>query len=109
MRQTRWHKEKRARSLHFARFTYGWVREQCSACSGSGHYDHNGSPACGGCEGTGYDVVPGLKALRHKEFVSLLPNTAAWEDAILAWLHERDHKKTRVEGNPPAQTTEKSP
>ena len=25
----------------------------CTACSGSGIYDHNGSPPCGCCNGTG--------------------------------------------------------
>ena len=25
----------------------------CTACSGSGYYDHNGSPKCGSCNGTG--------------------------------------------------------
>ncbi len=95
MRQTRWHKEKRARSIYFARFIYGWIRKPCSACSGSGHYDHNGSPACGGCDGTGYDVVPGPKAFSPKKFRALLEDPFGdWEEALLAWLHERDHKKT---------------
>lgn len=26
---------------------------KCVACNGSGRYDHNGSPPCGCCEGTG--------------------------------------------------------
>lgn len=25
----------------------------CTACSGSGRYDHNGAPPCGSCNGTG--------------------------------------------------------
>lgn len=25
----------------------------CIACNGSGHYDHNGAPTCGSCNGTG--------------------------------------------------------
>lgn len=25
----------------------------CVACNGSGYYDHNGSPKCGCCNGTG--------------------------------------------------------
>lgn len=25
----------------------------CTACSGSGHYDNDGSPPCGCCNGTG--------------------------------------------------------
>ena len=27
----------------------------CTACSGSGYYDVDGSPPCGACNGTGYD------------------------------------------------------
>jgi hypothetical protein len=27
---------------------------ECTACSGSGYYDHNGSPRCGACNGNGY-------------------------------------------------------
>lgn len=33
-----------------------WFRENphaCYACNGSGRYDHNGSPPCGACDGTG--------------------------------------------------------
>lgn len=26
---------------------------KCVGCNGSGRYDHNGSPACGSCEGSG--------------------------------------------------------
>ena len=26
---------------------------KCTACNGSGRYDHNGSPKCDSCEGTG--------------------------------------------------------
>lgn len=25
----------------------------CTACNGSGYYDHNGSPRCGACNGKG--------------------------------------------------------
>lgn len=32
---------------------HGRKRVTCSACSGSGRYDHNGSPKCGACNGTG--------------------------------------------------------
>ena len=31
-----------------------WVK--CIACNGSGHYDHNGSPPCGACDGTGKEL-----------------------------------------------------
>lgn len=30
---------------------------ECSACSGSGRYDHNGSPKCGACNGTGKELT----------------------------------------------------
>lgn len=29
-------------------------RRKCLACDGSGRYDHNGSPKCGCCGGSGY-------------------------------------------------------
>lgn len=32
---------------------HGRKLTECSACSGSGRYDHNGSPKCGACGGTG--------------------------------------------------------
>jgi DnaJ-class molecular chaperone len=44
---------KAARVEHYHRFVSGWKMRPCSACNGSGHYDHNGSPPCGSCEGTG--------------------------------------------------------
>ena len=28
----------------------------CIACNGSGYYDHNGSPKCSSCNGTGKNV-----------------------------------------------------
>lgn len=30
---------------------------KCVACNGSGHYDSNGSPPCGACDGTGVEQV----------------------------------------------------
>ena len=33
--------------------------EPCIACSGSGYYDHNGSPPCAACNGTGLDDPEG--------------------------------------------------
>lgn len=29
--------------------------EKCNSCRGTGHYDHNGSPRCGACNGTGIE------------------------------------------------------
>lgn len=49
------------RSEDFYRFTYGMVDNYCIACNGSGYYDHNGSPPCGSCEGTGREKREGDK------------------------------------------------
>jgi RecJ-like exonuclease len=45
-------KRKEARRKAF-NANYGKKMVECPACSGSGHYDHNGSPACAACSGTG--------------------------------------------------------
>lgn len=44
---------KRLRTQKFERDIKGWKLRPCTACMGSGHYDHNGSPKCGSCNGTG--------------------------------------------------------
>ncbi len=44
---------KKARKEYYEQFIVGWRQRNCSACSGSGIYDHNGSPKCGACNGTG--------------------------------------------------------
>jgi DnaJ-class molecular chaperone len=48
-----WLDRKQQRREHFQRFVHGWKLRPCMACNGSGRYDHNGSPPCGGCDGTG--------------------------------------------------------
>lgn len=30
--------------------------QKCIACNGSRYYDHNGSPPCGACDGTGKEI-----------------------------------------------------
>lgn len=47
------HQRKKDRKEYFEKYVKGWKLRDCSACSGSGRYDHNGSPPCGGCDGTG--------------------------------------------------------
>jgi len=54
-------REKLRRTNYYYRFIYGWVQVPCGACSGSGYYDHNGSPPCGCCNGTGKERQPGPK------------------------------------------------
>jgi DnaJ-class molecular chaperone len=47
------HERKDARREHYLKWVFGWKLRDCGACSGSGRYDHNGSPKCGACGGTG--------------------------------------------------------
>lgn len=44
---------KEERKAYYENFVKGWKLIPCVACNGSGHYDHNGSPKCGSCNGTG--------------------------------------------------------
>lgn len=44
---------KEIRTEYYFRFVYRWRLRKCVACNGSGRYDNNGSPKCGGCDGTG--------------------------------------------------------
>ena len=47
------HERKRERTHEYFTFQFRWNETYCSACSGSGYYDDNGSPPCGACDGTG--------------------------------------------------------
>lgn len=49
---------KQARRDYYVQCVHGQKLKPCCACSGSGYYDHNGSPACGSCAGTGKEHVP---------------------------------------------------
>ena len=53
---------KADRTAYFWKFMYGWKLRGCSACNGSGYYDHNGSPPCGACEGSGKERYRGPKS-----------------------------------------------
>lgn len=44
---------KAERKAHFEKHIKGWKQVRCSACNGSGYYDHNGSPPCSCCNGSG--------------------------------------------------------
>lgn len=50
---SQFHERKAERTAYYMRFVYRWKQRKCSACNGSGYYDHNGSPQCGACDGTG--------------------------------------------------------
>lgn len=51
------HKRKLERTEYYKKFVYKWKGIPCGACQGSGYYDHNGSPKCGWCDGTGKTKV----------------------------------------------------
>jgi DnaJ-class molecular chaperone len=48
-----WLERKQKRRERYTSFVEGWKLRPCSACSGTGRYDHRGSPKCGACGGTG--------------------------------------------------------
>lgn len=48
-----YHQRKAWRKMMYDKYIAGWKRRICTACNGSGRYDHNGSPKCGCCNGTG--------------------------------------------------------
>lgn len=47
------HERKEYRRQYFMKYVYKWKTRKCTACNGTGYYDHNGSPECGACDGTG--------------------------------------------------------
>lgn len=53
---SKYHMLKKYRKIYFDKYIKYWVQETCRACNGTGHYDHNGSPTCDTCDGTGKDV-----------------------------------------------------
>lgn len=56
-------KRKEERKKLYEKRKFGWRLRDCTACGGSGVYDHNDSPPCYACEGTGKERYPGPKAL----------------------------------------------
>ena len=47
------HERKQKRKEYYENNVKGWELRPCSACNGSGYYDHNDSPECGSCDGSG--------------------------------------------------------
>ena len=51
---------KQKRKEHYEKNIKGWKEISCTACNGSGYYDHfiNGkTPKCSSCKGTGKEKV----------------------------------------------------
>jgi len=47
---------KQARKEWYEKYVKGWKLRPCTACNGSGYYDHSfhgRTPKCSSCEGTG--------------------------------------------------------
>lgn len=55
------HERKAERKEYYENWVKGWKLRPCSACNGSGYYDHNGSPDCGACDGTGKERYNPIK------------------------------------------------
>lgn len=47
------YERKKARTEFYEKWVKGWKLRACSACNGSGYYDHDGSPECDACDGSG--------------------------------------------------------
>lgn len=56
------HERKAWRTEQYFKYQHGFRLRECGACSGSGIYDHNGSPPCGACDGTGKETYRGPRA-----------------------------------------------
>ncbi len=59
--------EKVSRTIDYYQNEYMHTLITCTACNGSGYYDHNGSPECGCCDGTGKCAEP---SKRHGLFIT---------------------------------------
>ncbi len=55
------HERKEQRKKYYENYIKGWKQRECTACNGSGYYDHNGSPFCGACDGTGKELYKPIK------------------------------------------------
>ncbi|MBM25095.1 MAG: hypothetical protein CL760_05330 [Chloroflexi bacterium] len=53
--------KKFERIIDYYTYEFGYQKEECLACAGSGYYDHNGNPDCSACDGTGSDLKQTLK------------------------------------------------
>jgi hypothetical protein len=58
------YRNKAERTKDYFENQYGWKLRPCTACNGSGYYDHNGSPDCGSCDGTGKERYASEKSLK---------------------------------------------
>jgi len=62
------HERKKKRTEDFEKNIKEWKLRPCSACNGSGYYDHNGSPKCMACRGTGLERY---KPTQHEKLMEI--------------------------------------
>ena len=70
---------KQKRKEHFEKNIKGWKQRPCTACNGSGYYDHNGSPKCGSCNGTGKEMYKPNPQLNIPVVTSGVLFSRVWE------------------------------
>lgn len=103
------HERKLDRSAKFWAYSYGWKQRPCTACNGSGRYDVNGSPKCGGCEGTGREAYKGRKhdalwqAFRaahpsNERVHAMLNELRRWREIERSTLNADEHEHEGVSG-----------
>ncbi len=62
-----WKERKQMRVDHYNNNIHGWKQKICTACNGSGYYDHDNSPECSSCAGTGKETYPGEKSIKFNK------------------------------------------
>lgn len=62
MQNSQFHENKKDRTNNYFQYEHGWKLRDCTACNGSGYYDHDNSPKCSSCNGTGKERYKGPKA-----------------------------------------------
>lgn len=96
------HERKQKRTEIFNKYIKGWRLRECSACNGSGRYDHNGSPDCGSCDGTGKERYDHAKC--EKESLEIIIEFKGTHLNLDFWLefintpHGREYMKFTEEG-----------
>lgn len=58
---------KQKRKQHYEKYVHGWKERPCTACNGTGFYDHDGSPECGACDGTAKELYKPTDGKVYKE------------------------------------------
>jgi len=59
---------KQKRTEDYEKNVKGWKLRPCSSCNGTGYYDHNGSPKCGACRGSGLEKY---KPTQHDKLMDI--------------------------------------